>query len=42
MNGRIIYISNEGGRRTIALSDLDKSATVRVNEERGTPLQLPL
>jgi hypothetical protein len=39
---RIIYITADGSRRTLAIADLDSSATVRVNEERGTPLQLPL
>lgn len=39
---RIVYIAREGTRRTIALSDIDADATVRVNQERGTPLQLPL
>jgi hypothetical protein len=42
MNDRIIYITSDGGRRTIALSDVDTDATVRLNQERGTPLQLPL
>jgi hypothetical protein len=42
MNDRIIYITSDGSRRTIALSALDTDATVRVNQERGTPLQLPL
>ena len=42
MNRQIIYITSDGGRRTIALSDLDADATVRVNQERGTPLQLSL
>lgn len=41
-NGNIIYITADGSRRTIAIADLDSDATVRVNEERGTPLQLPL
>ncbi len=41
-SGRIIYITSDGSRQTIALSDLDIDATVRVNQERGTPLQLPL
>ena len=36
----IVYITSDGSRRTIALADLDSAATVRVNEERGTPLQL--
>lgn len=41
-NGNIIYITADGSRRTIALADLDSDTTVRVNLERGTPLQLPL
>lgn len=41
-NGEIVYITADGNRRTIALSDLDSATTVRVNEERGTPLELPL
>jgi hypothetical protein len=41
-NGNIVYITADGSRRTIALADLDSAATMRVNEERGTPLQLPL
>ncbi len=42
VNDRIVYITADGSRRTIALADLNSDATVRVNEERGTPLQLPL
>lgn len=42
LNDRIVYITREGTRRTIAVSDLDADATVRLNQERGTPLQLPL
>lgn len=41
-NDKIIYITPEGGRASIASGDLDAEATVRVNQERGTPLQLPL
>ena len=41
-NDRIIFITPDGSRRSIALSDLDSAATERVNEERGTSLQLPL
>jgi hypothetical protein len=37
---KIIYITTEGTRRTMAVSDLDSAATIRANEERGTPLQL--
>jgi hypothetical protein len=42
INDRIVYITADGSRRTIAVVDLNSDATVRVNEERGTPLQLPL
>jgi hypothetical protein len=42
MNDRIVYITADGSRRTIAIADLNSDATVRVNEERGTPLQFPL
>jgi hypothetical protein len=39
---KIIYITPDGGRRTVAVSDIDSDSTARVNEERGTPLQSPL
>ncbi len=39
---KIIYITPDGGRRTVAVSDIDGDSTERINEERGTPLQLPL
>jgi len=42
MNERIVYISADGSRHTIGADELDSDATVRVNQERGTPLQLPL
>jgi len=42
MNDKIVYITPEGGRRTVAVGDLDADATLRINQERGTPLQLPL
>jgi len=38
----IIYITADGSRRTIAIADLDSETTIRVNDERGTPLQFPL
>ena len=38
---RIAYITPDGGRRTIEAADLDSDATVSVNQDRGTPLQLP-
>ena len=41
-NDKIVYITTDGSRRSIAASDLDSAATTSVNEERGTPLQLPL
>jgi hypothetical protein len=39
---KIVYITPDGGRRTVAVSDIDTDSTARVNEERGTPLQSPL
>lgn len=41
-NDKIVYITPEGARQTIAASDLDSDATLRVNQERGATLQLPL
>ena len=41
-NDRIIFITPDGKRRSIAVLDLDSATTERVNEERGTSLQLPL
>jgi hypothetical protein len=38
----IVYITPDGLRRTVMLSDLDTDATIRVNGERGTQLQLSL
>jgi hypothetical protein len=40
-NDKIIYITPEGTRQTMAASDLDPDATLRVNQERGPTLQLP-
>jgi hypothetical protein len=42
VNDKIVYITPDGGRSTIEAANLDPGATVRVNQERGTPLQLPL
>lgn len=39
---KIVYITPTGGRHTIAIAELDSDATLRVNQERGTSLQLPL
>jgi hypothetical protein len=38
----IVYVTADGFRRTLALADLDPDATIRINEERGTPLEIPL
>jgi len=39
-NDRIVYITTDGRRKSIAIGDLDTAATRRLNDERGTPLQL--
>ncbi|HXW62512.1 MAG TPA: hypothetical protein VEJ45_07940 [Candidatus Acidoferrales bacterium] len=41
-NDRIIYVTADGFRRTLALADFDPDATIRINEERGTPLEISL
>jgi hypothetical protein len=41
-NDTIVYISAAGSRYTIAANELDSESTLRVNQERGTPLQSPL
>lgn len=41
-NDRIVYITADGNRRTIAVADLNPDETMRINEERGTPLQFSL
>lgn len=41
-NDRIVYVTVDGLRRTLAVTDLDTGATNRINEERGTPLQSQL
>jgi hypothetical protein len=40
--GQVIYITPEGRRLTISAEILDADATQRVNQEHGTPMQLPL
>ena len=40
--GQVIYITPEGRRLSISAEILDADATQRVNQERGTPMQLPL
>jgi hypothetical protein len=39
-DGEIVYITPDGDRKTIGAGDLDSAATERLNQERGTPLQL--
>jgi hypothetical protein len=38
----IVYISPAGSRYTITANELDSDSTLRINQERGTPLQSPL
>jgi hypothetical protein len=38
---RLVYITPDGGRRTLAFRDLDVSETQRLNAERGTPITIP-
>jgi hypothetical protein len=40
-NDRLIYITPDGGRRTIAVRDLDLDSTQRLNQELGTPIGIP-
>jgi hypothetical protein len=42
INDDIVYITSDGNRRSFPATDLNASATVQINQERGTPLQLPL
>jgi hypothetical protein len=37
---KVVYVTTEETRHVMPLSDLDSEATIRMNEERGTPLQL--
>jgi len=41
-NDKIVYITSDGFRGTIALVDLNTDATRQINADRGTPIQLPL
>jgi hypothetical protein len=38
---RLVYITPDGGRRTLAFRDLDVDETRRLNTERGTPITIP-
>ena len=40
-NDRLVYITPDGGRRTIAVRDLDLDSTQRLNQELGTPIDIP-
>jgi hypothetical protein len=40
LNDRLVYITPDGGRRTIAFRDLDIDSTQRLNQELGTPVDL--
>jgi hypothetical protein len=40
--GQVIYITPEGRRLSISAEIFDADAPQRVNQERGTPMQLPL
>jgi hypothetical protein len=40
--GQVVYITPEGRRLSISAEIFDADATQRVNQERGTPMQLPL
>jgi hypothetical protein len=40
--GQVIYITPEGRRLSISAEIFDADATQRVNQESGTPMQLPL
>jgi hypothetical protein len=40
-NDRLVYITPDGGRRSIAVRDLDLDSTQRLNQELGTPVEIP-
>ncbi|HUO36105.1 MAG TPA: hypothetical protein VMU43_14040 [Candidatus Acidoferrum sp.] len=37
---QVVYVTQDGMRQTVPVSEIDLQATQRVNQERGTPLQL--
>jgi hypothetical protein len=39
--GHVVYVTKEGLRRSIALDQLDVDTTLRMNEERGSSIQIP-
>lgn len=38
----IVYITQQGVRRSLPVIDIDPTATEQVNDERGSPIRLPL
>jgi hypothetical protein len=40
--GQVVYITPEGRRLSVSAELFDADATQRLNQERGTPMQLPL
>jgi hypothetical protein len=40
-SGRVVYVTKEGLRRSITLDQLDVDTTLRMNEERGSSIQIP-
>lgn len=38
---RIVYITSDGLRRSFPVAELDRPATEKLNEDRGTPVRLP-
>lgn len=41
VDAKVVYITPDGVRKTIDAAQLDSAATVRLNQDNGTPLQLP-
>src|ERR1700733_773200 len=41
-NDQLVYITREGNRRTVRVADIDAAATIKLNEDRGTPLKLSI
>jgi len=41
VNGRVTYISGDGTRRSFPLVELDKQATVQMNDANGNSVALP-
>ncbi len=39
---QVVYVTREGIRRALPLAELDVETTLRMNEERGTTLHLPV